>query len=314
MVLCGTSAIADGPADDPDWVAPYLGLDLFAAEELQNDLQLVPDEVQAAHTLLPGSAPLWARLLPDLTLALQYRIAKQRLVAAAGWQRQSDGLILLVWADFPLPEELSPRASMVDARAAAQSWRPVASAWQEPAESAPLAVVAGASVEATGPSVQELQGAAERACATPLSDLSGWASRARTSALLPELSLDYRRNVGEIDTLGIRSDLGIDSHNIEDITRYGVRATWQLGQIVFNREELNAAQTAEGIERARRELLIEVSRLYFQRQALTAELRLRPGPEPARRAQLSRELGQTEAQLDALTGGYLSRQLGRAAP
>jgi hypothetical protein len=132
--------------------------------------------------------------------------------------------------------------------------------------------------------------------------------------MLPELTLDYRRNVGEIDTLGIRSDLGIDSHDIEDITRYGARATWQLSQLVFNREEINAAQTADAIERGRRELLLEVARVYFHRQALQRELVARPAPDAARRFQIGLDIAQTGAELDALTGGYLSRQLAGGPP
>jgi hypothetical protein len=312
MFLGGASTVADGPTDDSDWIAPYLGLNLLEAEDLQSNLEIEPEEAHK-RSPLPSGLPFWARLLPDLTLALQYRRAKERVSATAGWDRQRDGFILLVWASFPLPEELSPPQALLTVGTTQRPRRALAAAevWEEPQEATGNSTV---SEERTEPSVQELQRAAERASATPLSDIAGWGARARTASLLPELTLDYRRNVGEIDTLGIRSDLGIDSHNIEDITRYGVRATWQLNQIVFNRDELAAAQTADVLEHARRELLIEVARLYYQRRALQAELRALPAPEPPRRAQLTRDVGQTEAQLDALTGGFLSRQLGRATP
>jgi hypothetical protein len=286
-------------------MAPYLGLDLLSIEDLKGGSSVDGDAARATH--LPSTAPFWARLLPDLTLAVQHRVAKQRLVGSpSAWSREREGWILLVWAVFPLPDEPGPRESVAHVAVRTRSRPSADDACEE-------STTAGAEL-ARVPSVQEVQLAAERANTTPMSVASGWAARARTAALLPELTLDYRRNVGEIDTLGIRSDLGVDSHNIEDITRYGVRATWQLSQIVFNRDELNAAQTAEVIEHARRDLLVEVSRLYFQWQALLAELGAGAELEPARRTQLRRDAAFTVAQIDALTGGYLSQHMGTSSP
>ena len=141
MLLGGTSAIADGPADDPDWVAPYLGLDPFAAEELQNDLQLEREGYDAApvrHTTLPRSAPFWARLLPDLTLAVQYRVARQRLLAsasghqvlrrylrrAAGWWRAADSPRSLIRMPrqrhcAPTPQRASPNIASLSCTSSA---------------------------------------------------------------------------------------------------------------------------------------------------------------------------------------------------
>jgi hypothetical protein len=304
LILGASPAVDDGPADDPDWMAPYLGLDLFSVEDLQGESSVDGDESRVTH--LPSAAPFWARLLPDLTLAVQHRVAKQRLLGSpSAWSRDREGWILVVWAVFPLPDEAGPRESIARIAASAQASPSVEGTCEESTATA---------AESRVPSVQEVQLAAERASTTSLSVASGWAARARTAALLPELTLDYRRNVGEIDTLGIRSDLGIDSHNIEDITRYGVRATWQLSQIVFNRDELNAAQTAEVIEHARRDLLVEVSRLYFQWQALLTELGAGASLEPARRIQLRREAAFTVAQIDALTGGFLSQHIGTPSP
>jgi hypothetical protein len=306
IVLCAPPPVEDGPNDDPDWVAPYLGLSVLDAEALQLDAEASPERA----ALLPRAAPFWARWLPDLSMALQVRTAKKRVLATgAVSENLRDGLIFLVLASFPLSEEPRPEESILAALASHRGAAPVSDQWQEAVPEA-----AGALAGPGEPTVQELQLAAERASVTPVGDLAGWRGRARASALLPELTLDYRRNVGEIDTLGIRSDLGIDSHHIEDITRYGARATWQLSQILFNREEVTAAQAADAIERNRRELLLEVARLSFRRQAMQRELLGRPAPEPARRSQLSLDIAQTGAELDALTGGYLSKQLARETP
>jgi hypothetical protein len=300
-ILVGTPVGEDGPADDPDWIAPYLGLSGLDAEELREDSAGSADSPSSpAHAL-----PFWARLLPDLSLAVQVRTATKLVLAAgAGTEHLRGGLIFIALATFPLSAEPSPGEPTP---AVTRAPRAVSLRSEDPGlESTETSPPQGE------PTVQELQSAAERASATPLRDLAGWGARARASALLPELTLDYRRNVGEIDTLGIRSDLGIDSHNIEDITRYGARATWQLSQLVFNREEINAAQTAEAIERGRRELLLEVARLFFHRQALLQELL--GHLEPVRRSALLMEAAQTAAELDALTGGYLSRHLAKEAP
>ncbi len=299
------SAVDDGPSDETDWVAPYLGLSRLDAEDLQLDAEEAPEK----RSHLPQASPFWARLLPDLSLAVQFRTTKE-LAGAALIEPLRAGFIFIAVATFPLPDEPLPAPFRSTTRAGAPHILPVASGWEEP----PPTDASTALADPGEPSVQELQRAAEHASVPSLSDVAGWAARARASAMLPELTLDYRRNVGEIDTLGIRSDLGIDSHDVEDITRYGARATWQLSQLVFNREEINAAQTADAIERGRRELLLEVARVYFHRQALQRELVARPAPDSARRFQIALDIAQTGAELDALTGGYLSRQLAGEVP
>jgi hypothetical protein len=146
------------------------------------------------------------------------------------------------------------------------------------------------------PTIAEVQKATEQSALVRLADLDGWRSRARASAWLPELGVSYQRNVGEIDTLGIQSNLGIDSHDIEDVARYGARATWQLSQLVFSREEVAAARTALEVQRDRQQLVAHVTELYFQ----WLRLRVR---EPAASAL---ELAEVTAQIDALTNGFLS--------
>ena len=168
-----------------------------------------------------------------------------------------------------------------------------------------------ASIDPAPPRIGEVQAAAERAALVHLDDLSGWKTRARAAAWLPSLEADYRRNVGEIDTLGVSSNLGIDSHNLEDVTRYGVRASWQLSQLVFSPEEVSAAQAALDVEQHRQELVARVTDLYFER--LRALLKLRQAT-PRESDALILNVAELTAKIDALTNGFLSERLKAGAP
>jgi len=142
-----------------------------------------------------------------------------------------------------------------------------------------------------------------------LGELVDWRGRARSSALLPELTAEYRRTVGDVDTYGIRSEVGIDSHNLENLARYEIRATWQLSQLVFSREEILAATSALEVQRSRQELLMRIADHYYERRRLQL-LQGEPGTASTRdRQELQLRIDQQTATLDALTAGYLSRAL-----
>lgn len=303
LSLC-TVDLSAASDDETDFLAPFLGLTLLDAEDVET-----PDEAPREYQPPPRAAsePAWTSLLPDLSMSFAYRDTRQ-LKGTDGFGLRS-GFVFLVAASFGAaggvslpPTSISNpvglrRASFTHERAGLETSLVAGSAALPPGE----------------PAVSELQAAAEAAALVHLDDLRGWRSRARAAAWLPELTADYRRNVGEIDTLGIRSDLGIDSHNLEDVTRYGVRASWQLSQLVFSREEVAAAQAAIEVQRGRQELLAHVTQLYFERRRLQAKLASVADREEG--SGLALNLAEVTAQLDVLTDGFLSRRLAqRPAP
>ena len=91
----------------------------------------------------------------------------------------------------------------------------------------------------------------------------------------------------------VLAPLGLDT--VDDV-RLEARATWDLGQLVFNPQELQAHTQVLRAADARREIATTVNQLFFQRRKLLA------GTDPPDPADLARA-AELDAELDALTGG-----------
>ncbi len=295
LVALSLLSSTDGVDHDADFLAPFLGRTLLDAEDLARDAAdpLEPSATSAAVPL-PLAAPLWAAFVPSLSIELIHRDVRK--LSGTDILGLTSGTIFLLEATFGLAGD--DRRGPED--------RDRGSAGLRLALSSRLAGAPSRSPEiALGlPTIAEVQKATEQSALVRLEDLDGWRSRARASAWLPELGVSYQRNVGEIDTLGIQSNLGIDSHDIEDVSRYGARATWQLSQLVFSREEVAAAKAALEVQRDRQQLVAHVTELYFEWLRLRVRSPATTDPDAA-----TLRLAEVTAQIDALTDGFLSKRL-----
>jgi hypothetical protein len=137
-------------------------------------------------------------------------------------------------------------------------------------------------------------------------------SRARWAALLPELRVRLDRRLSRTESLDLQraaadplaTPVGVDS--INDM-RYEWRATWDLGRIVFNPDEVGASSHALRMAEVRREIETVVIRLYFERRRLKAEALASDSSDGAPGLGAGIRIQELEAELDALTGGAFSR-------
>jgi hypothetical protein len=136
--------------------------------------------------------------------------------------------------------------------------------------------------------------------------------RARWAALLPELRVRVDRRLARTESLDLgrsasdplASPVGVDS--INDM-RYELRATWDLGRIVFNPDEVGASTHALRMAEVRREIETVVIRLYFERRRLKAEALASDASDTTPGVRVEIHIQELEAELDALTGGAFSR-------
>jgi len=141
--------------------------------------------------------------------------------------------------------------------------------------------------------------------------------RTRWAGFLPELRVRLDRRYSRTESLDLSrsavdpdaSPVGVDSLN--DL-RYEWRATWDLARIAFNPDELAASTQALRMADVRREVEAVVIRVYFERRRLKAEALASDGSDTASGVRLELRIQETEAELDALTGGAFSRW--RSAP
>jgi hypothetical protein len=300
LLSCG-SLIPQGSESDPELSSEMLGITPLDAESIAQDARTFMPSSGSQDPPPPSARSGWSTLLPDVTVTGEYQTRSVlKDVAGAVLVSLPETVIVLVTASWPLPEagnvpvHRGMRLAQADARADAAPASPdpgagAAEAWEGE------------------PSVRELQRAAEENLLLHPEDLKSLRSRAHASAWLPELTAEYQRNVGNIDMLGVSSGEGVDTSALEDVSRYSLRATWKLSELVFSPQEIKLTSAALDLQLARREVLEEVAKLYFERRRY--QLRLRTEVDPLAREKLELDIGERGAQLDALTGGLLSRRL-----
>jgi hypothetical protein len=224
------------------------------------------------------------------------------LSAGAGYTRLYDGrreLGALVTLSLPLDRAARPRLVLSEpTRRDKTNDDPPPAA---PASASAPLVLSPALAHAT---LRAAFRAAGRASA--LARLGGLATRARASAVLPELRLRAARTIDD----SLR--LAPTSQDPYRYTRAGAvsvtlegRATWRLDRLVFADEELRIERLRAQRARADAKLAEDVLRALFAWQrALVAVERADSDPEGPEAAEL--RLLEAEVRLDVLTGGWFS--------
>jgi hypothetical protein len=85
----------------------------------------------------------------------------------------------------------------------------------------------------------------------------------------------------------------------------GVRASWSLDRLIFNAEVLDVSSLV-GVQEG---LLREITSLYFTRRRLMTAMVLSPPQSPHEQITEQLRLGEITANIDALTGGYFSKEI-----
>lgn len=159
------------------------------------------------------------------------------------------------------------------------------------------------------PSIRETQIAAVRYAEIDAGRISSWRTRAGISALAPEISGEYRRNIEDDRTLGAQTSGNVDYQSLDDDDRYTARARWELDRLVFNPDELRVSAEATDLVKLREDVLDQVTKLYFERRRLQVELETAPPAEVGTRLKKELRLQELTAAIDGLTGGWFAREL-----
>ncbi len=149
--------------------------------------------------------------------------------------------------------------------------------------------------------------------------IADWQRRMRRRAFFPQLSVgfDYdndRTNnsniwgsYGSATTSG-KYYAGPDTQTKYDQRNWDVSLSWDLADIVWSDAETSIDTRARLMVELRNELLDEVTKLYFERLRLKAELAGDERLSSRKRAEKTLRLAELAAQLDGLTGDFFSRQ------
>jgi hypothetical protein len=162
------------------------------------------------------------------------------------------------------------------------------------------------------PALAQVEEAAVRRMAGPISDEASRVSRARAAHWAPVIRGQYgiraddRTRRGQIRLAPLLED------DVGQSRAWAIVAAWDLTQVIYARDEAQLALAHVHLARVRQEAADDAVRLYEERWRLRSALRFAPDGASRPRVDMLLALLRTTAELDALTGGLYGAQLAQA--
>ena len=173
-----------------------------------------------------------------------------------------------------------------------------------------------------GPDILEVQRATLAYLELEPRTANSMRARAMRSAWLPVMSFRVGHERGEDEGHG--SDQSFVSgalrnyhdsdHGYKNDFNVDLTLAWNLGETIFNPDEIDVSRELRSVIALRDDVLDEVTQLYFERRRVLDQLALVPPTEPEAEA-LRLRSAELAAGIDAWTGGWFTRALrGPATP
>lgn len=157
------------------------------------------------------------------------------------------------------------------------------------------------------PSILQVQKAAACYAEVPPEKIARWRKLARIKALLPRLTIDLDRDRDR--TVASATSGGKTTFSIgpeDESLSVGVSLTWDLGELIWNPDQISIDSRSRLTVRLRREILEEVTELFYERKRLLAEFKANPTEDGILQRERQLRVEELTARLDALTGGYFT--------
>ena len=166
------------------------------------------------------------------------------------------------------------------------------------------------------PDIRQVQKAAIEYAEVDPGKIIEWRKQAAKKALLPQVSVGVDRNTADL----WHWEGGSTTKTDDDILRRGkdtvdwdMTLSWDLGDLIWNNDQTSIDTRSKLMVQLRNDILDEATRTYFERLRLKKELeRLKPD-DRGKMEEKKLRLDELTANLDALTGGYFSRNSGLMA-
>ena len=164
------------------------------------------------------------------------------------------------------------------------------------------------------PTVREVQRAAARHARVNPGAYSHWLAASGWAHVLPErvkgelqhLSRDEKDVRTTSSTNSLSELLALDDH-----LRLELEVQWDLSKLIFNPDKLKASKEISNLVELREDILTTVNKLYFSRRRVQVEQILNPPQNLRHAVNVSLNIKSLTADIDALTGGWFSRQIRR---
>jgi len=122
------------------------------------------------------------------------------------------------------------------------------------------------------------------------------------------------RDAGSSSDRGSGSDYGEEygsscGYRDSDDDWWGVSLDWELGDFLFNNEQLRISREARDLVELRQDVLEQVTLYFFDRRTARIDMILNPPADAYSRVEMLLQIQQLDASLDAMTGGYFTNTI-----
>ena len=162
------------------------------------------------------------------------------------------------------------------------------------------------------PTIFEVQNAAIHYAEVYPSKIEEWRKAASRKALLPTLS--FSRSISndenvDIDRGGTADPDRFISGPVENSYDWSVNLNWNLSEMIWNDDQTSIDTRSRLMVELRDDMLSKVTHLYYERRRLQIDIALSPKKDLPLEIENIIKLQELTAGIDALTGGFFSREL-----
>lgn len=162
------------------------------------------------------------------------------------------------------------------------------------------------------PTVRRVQEAAIRYADLGNGKIKRWQWGSRARAFIPRVGFSKGFSSGnniDLDRMGTNNpDLFIEGPWDKDKS-WDLGVTWELGDILYSTAQTSIDSRNKLLVELRESILSQVTRIYFERRRVVMELAFSDTKTPEEYYDLLFRLDELTAQLDALTDGFMSREM-----
>ncbi len=183
---------------------------------------------------------------------------------------------------------------------------------EEAAETALVQNKASYHPDPNEPAILELQRAAIRYAEVNPDKIANWRAQAAARALMPEVSVGYNNDIDDTITYATASgktNFFVGPDNMS--SGWDFTAKWDLGDLIYNTAQTSIDSRSKLMVELRNEIMEALNTAYFERKKLQRQLTRVTDTENPAYTEREIRIEELTATIDGLTGGYLSRKLGK---
>jgi len=162
------------------------------------------------------------------------------------------------------------------------------------------------------PGINSVQNAAIKYAEVDAEKIKRWRRQAAKKAILPQISVGMDRNSTDLWHWESGSSTKADDDCLrrgKDTVDWDISLSWDLSRLIWSDDQTSIDVRSRLTAQLRGDILDEVNKLYFERIRLKVELDNLAIEDRNKRFEKNLRIEELTASLDALTGGYFSKQI-----